>query len=87
MKRSYRISPEGRGVPPSEAEIARYRDPQRLIYNYTRVVRRPRRPLYRDPKAFLLLLFILLIAYLISEERQKQAAPPIAPTQQGTSDQ
>jgi hypothetical protein len=86
MKRQYRITPEG-PQQPTEAEIARYRDPQRLIYNYTRAVRRPRKPLYRDPKAFLLLLFIVLIAYLIGEERQRQAAPPVTPTQQGSSDQ
>lgn len=86
MKRQYRITPEG-PEQPTEAEIARYRDPQRLIYNYTRAVRRPRKPLYRDPKAFLLLLFIVLVAYLISEERQKRAAPTTTPTLQGTSDQ
>ena len=86
MKRQYRITPEG-PQQPTEAEIARYRDPHRLIYNYTRAVRRPRKPLYRDPKAFLLLLFIVLIAYLISEERQKKTVPTITPTQQGTSDQ
>ncbi|MCC6541108.1 MAG: hypothetical protein IT225_02700 [Flavobacteriales bacterium] len=85
MKRRYRITPEG-PPKPTDAEIARYRDTGRLMYHYTKAVRRPRKPLYRDPKAFVLLLFIVLIAYLISEERQKQAAPTVTPTQQGTPD-
>jgi hypothetical protein len=67
MKRIYRITPEGAGQQPSDAEIARYRDPKRLIYNYTKAVQRPERPLYRDPKAFLVLLLIVLFAIYISE--------------------
>jgi len=85
MKRQYRITPEGQPLP-TDAEIARYRDPKRLIYNYTKAVQRPKRPLYRDPKAFIFLLLIVLLAYLISEERQKRAAPTITPTQQGAMD-
>lgn len=85
MKRQYRITPEGQPLP-TDAEIARYRDPKRLIYNYTKAVQRPKRPLYRDPKAFIFLLLIVLLAYLISEERQKRAAPTITPTQQGATD-
>lgn len=86
MKRQYRITPEG-PQQPTDAEIARYRDPKRLIYNYTKAVERPKRPLYKDPKAFIFLLFIVLLAYLISEERGRarqgnevdptEAAPPI----------
>lgn len=82
MKRTYRITPEG-PVLPTDAEITRYQDPKRLIYNYTKAVRRPRKPLYRDPKAFLLLLFIVLVAYLISEERQRTTGRPTVPVSHG----
>lgn len=81
MKRRYRITPEGRRQP-TDAEIARYRDPKRLLYNYSRAVQRPQKPLYRDPKAFLFLLLIILLAYLISEERRKPDVPSPAPTEQ-----
>lgn len=77
MKRQYRITPEG-PLQPTEAEIARYRDPKRLIYNYTKAVQRPKRPLYKDSKAFILLLLIVLLAYLISEghlNSDKKATP------------
>lgn len=82
MKRQYRITPEGSGPTPTDAEVARYRDSERLIYNYTKAIRRPKKPLYRDPKAFLLLLFIVLIAYLISEER-KQTKETTSPAENG----
>ncbi|MCB9165311.1 MAG: hypothetical protein H6592_12940 [Flavobacteriales bacterium] len=81
MKRRYRITPEG-GQQPTDAEIARYRDPKRLLYNYTRAVQRPQKPLYRDPKAFLILLLIVLLAYLISEERRKPDAPAPVPAEE-----
>ncbi len=77
MKRRYRITPEGQGQQPTDAELARYRDPKRLIYNYTNAVQRPKRPLYRDPKAFLFLVLIVLFAIYISErlEHRKQDLP------------
>lgn len=65
MKRHYRITPPGHGQP-SDEEIARLRDARRLVYAYEKAVRQPRRPLYRDPKAFLVLLVIVLLAWLLS---------------------
>ncbi len=66
MKRQYRITPEG-PQQPTEAEIARYRDPKRLIYNYSKAVRRPKRPLYKDPKTFIMLVLIVLLAFMLAE--------------------
>lgn len=80
MKRQYRISPQGRGTPPTEAEIARYRDPKRLLFNYQKAVRRPDRPLYKDPKAFITLLLIVLLAWFVSEVIDRPPDPP-APEQ------
>ncbi|HRF80465.1 MAG TPA: hypothetical protein PL070_10310 [Flavobacteriales bacterium] len=75
MKSQYRITPEGQPLP-TDAEIARYRDPKRLIYNYTKAVQRPKRPLYKDPKAFIFLLLIVMLASLISEERRRPHQAP-----------
>ena len=81
MKRQYRISPQGRGTPPTEAEIARYRDPKRLLFNYEKGMRRPQRPLYKDPKAFLGLLLIVLLAWFLGEMNKKgqQHKAPTSP--------
>ncbi|MBL7952727.1 MAG: hypothetical protein JNM62_13530 [Flavobacteriales bacterium] len=82
MKRRYRITPEGAGQEPTDAEIARYRDPKRLIYNYTKAVQRPKRPLYKDPKAFLLLVLIVLFAIFMSElAEDRQPAEPSGGTE------
>lgn len=78
MKQRYRISPQGRGPEPSDAELARYRDPKRLHYNYNRALNMlHRRPIYKDPKAFLALLLILLVVWLIveSDHRKKEETP------------
>ncbi len=72
MKRHYRIAP-GAPQPLTDAEIAAHRDGKRLMFNYHRALHRMhRRPLYRDPKSFLALLLIVLLAYLLSESAQKK---------------
>jgi hypothetical protein len=79
MRTRYRISPEGRPAEPTDEELARYRDTKRLQYNYQRAARSlHRRPLYRDPKAFLALLLIVLLAWFLSEvvERDDTSRPP-----------
>jgi len=76
MKQRYRISPEGRPPEPTDAEIARYRDPERLLYNYQRASHlMHRKPLYKDPKAFMALLLIVLLAWFIAEVVDKEELP------------
>jgi hypothetical protein len=75
MKTRFRISPEGPGREPSDDELRRYRDSGKLIHNYQRARDRLRRPIYRDPKAFLILLLIALVAWLVSQSTGKRTAP------------
>jgi hypothetical protein len=83
MKQRYRISPEGRAPELTDAEIARYRDPKRLLYNYQRATHlMHRKPMYKDPKAFLALLLIVLLAWFIAEVLDKEEAPAPATTEQ-----
>lgn len=85
MKHRYRISPQGRGPEPSDAELARYRDSRRLLHNYQRARDLlHRKPLYRDPKAFLALLLIVLLAILIAESMERKPADQRAPQAPGT---
>jgi len=74
MKPQYRISPKGSGPAPTDAEIERYRDPKRLIYNYHKAVMRSKRPLYRDPKAFIVLVLIVLLALYLSGPSHRDKA-------------
>ena len=75
MKQRYRITPQG-GPRLSDAEIARHKDARRLLYNYHRAVARPRKPLYKDPKAFIALLIIVLLAIFVSEVVEKENGAP-----------
>lgn len=79
MKKNYRITPEGAQGGLTDAEIARHRDPKKLLYNYQRArTMLHRKPLYKDPKAFLVLLLIVLVTILVVEARkeQQQQGPP-----------
>jgi hypothetical protein len=73
MKQRYRISPQG-APRISDADIARHKDARRLIYNYHRTVHRPKRPLYKDPKAFIALLIIVLLAIFVAEVVEKEGS-------------
>lgn len=67
MSTRYRISPEGRG-PLSDSEVARHADAARLLYNYHRATRPLyARPLYKNPKVFIALVILVLLALLVSE--------------------
>lgn len=93
MRTRYRISHEGRPAEPTDEELARFRDTKRLQYNYQRAARSlHRRPLYRDPKAFLALLLIVLLAWFLSEvvEAPSEVGPAqeqIHPQGSSSSDQ
>lgn len=84
MSPRYRISPEGGREPLTEQDILRHKDPKRLLYNYHRAARAlHRRPLYRDPKAFIALVLIVLLAIFIAEVVEKEHLPP--PEEQPTA--
>lgn len=54
-----------------EEDISRHKNFKRLRANYEQLTKRPRKPLYKDPKALLGLLFIILILWLLLEEAKK----------------
>lgn len=83
MKQHYRITPNGRGPEPTDAELLRYKDSGKLLFNYQRAATLlHRKPLYKDPKAFMVLVLIVLLAWFISEvvdkeDRGKGGAPAV----------
>lgn len=81
MKQRYRISPESGRERLSDADVARYRNGARLLYNYHKAVRGlHRKPLYKDPRAFVALLIIVLLAVLIAEVVEREGHhPPVPP--------
>ncbi len=62
MNQHYRITPNGRGPEPTDAELLRYKDSGKLLFNYQRAATLlHRKPLYKDPKAFMVLVLIVLL--------------------------
>ncbi len=52
---------------PSDEEIAKYRDFNRLQVRYNDFTKRAKVPLYKNKKMFLFLMLIGLVAWLVSE--------------------
>jgi len=65
--RKYTINKEDKPKVPSKETIEKYKDFSRLSHEYDRLTKRPKLPLYKDKKMFLVLLLILLIVYLVAQ--------------------
>lgn len=50
---------------PTKEQLVRYKDFASLSHKYERLAKRPKKPLYKDPKLFLLLLIIGLMFLLV----------------------
>jgi len=71
MKHRYHISKEGRKEL-TDTEITKYRDPKKLLYNYQKAKNLlHKKPLYKDPKSFIVLILIVALAIFIAETAEK----------------
>tara|TARA_R100000951_G_scaffold112220_1_gene112273 strand:+ start:170 stop:418 length:249 start_codon:yes stop_codon:yes gene_type:complete len=57
---------------PTPAQINKYKDFSTVAHNYQRLTKRPKKPLYRDPKFFILLVLLGLIFLLVFMETEKE---------------
>lgn len=64
MRKFRRITNE-KSQEPTKEQMVRYKDFASLSHKYERLAKRPKKPLYRDPKLFLLLLIIGLMFLLV----------------------
>ena len=70
MKKFVRNS-GNKSLSPSEEQIRRQKDFARLHHSYERLHKRGKKPLYRDPKLFLLLFLLGIVLLLILLESEK----------------
>ena len=83
MRKHYRVGRREGSGGPDDGTVSRYKDMGRLLYNYQRATRPLyRTPLYRDRRAFLALLVIILLTLLVweaveQEHRSSPADPPV----------
>lgn len=64
MRKFQRISKD-KSQEPTREQLVRYKDFASLSHKYERLAKRPKRPLYKDPKLFLLLLILGLMFLLV----------------------
>lgn len=68
--RKFKRTSEPTPKEPSKDQMVRYKDFATLSHQYDRIAKRPKKPLYKDPKLFLLLLIIGLVFLIIFLENQ-----------------
>lgn len=56
----------------TDEDIAQYRDFENVVTNYNKAIDAVhKKPLYKQPKAFIIIVVIVLIAYVISESTRE----------------
>jgi hypothetical protein len=63
--RKFTLNKDHKKLTPTEEQIKRQKDFARLHHDYEKLTKRGKKPLYRDPKLFLLLLIIGLMFLLL----------------------
>jgi len=66
--KKYKLNKDKKQEELSSEEIRKYKDFGKLVHNYEKATKPIyKKPLYKDPKTFIILLIIVLLAYLIAE--------------------
>jgi hypothetical protein len=63
--RKFKININKSNLEPTQDQILRYKNFNQLSQNHQKITKRPKKPLYKDPKMFLFILLIGLIALLL----------------------
>ena len=67
--RKFSVNKEKNELKPTDEQIKRQKDFARLHHEYERLTKRGKKPLYKDPKLFLLLFLLGLILLLTLLEK------------------
>ena len=63
--RKFELNKDQKKIEPSKEQLQRHKDFSRLSHDYERLTKRSKKPLYRDPKLWMLLFIIALVMYLV----------------------
>lgn len=69
--RQFTRNSDNKKLDPTEEQIKRQKDFARLHHDYERLTKRGKKPLYKDPKLFILLFLLGLIMLLVFLESEK----------------
>jgi hypothetical protein len=62
------LNKDNKDLNPTDEQIKRQKDFSRLHHDYEKLTKRSKRPLYKDPKLFMLLFILGLVLFLIFYE-------------------
>ena len=68
--RKFSINREKKNLEPSDEQIKRHKDFSRIHHDYERLTKRGKRPLFKDPKLYLLLVLLGVIMLLVFLEKK-----------------
>ncbi|MFN5981958.1 MAG: hypothetical protein ACK46Y_09615 [Fluviicola sp.] len=63
--RKYKLDKNKKINEPTKEQMRRHKDFTSLAHRYTTLTKRPKKPLYRDPRMFMILLVIALMLLLL----------------------
>ena len=66
--RKFSVNTDKKKTTPTDEQIKRQKDFARLHHEYERLTKRGKKPLYKDPKLFMLLFIIGLVLFLMFME-------------------
>lgn len=64
--KKYKINNENKTKLPSDESMDRQKNFGKLFHEYENFTKRPKKPIYKNPKYFLFLFVIALLSYLLS---------------------
>ena len=62
------LNKDNKELNPTDAQLKRQKDFSRLHHDYEKLTKRSKRPLYKDPKLFMLLFILGLVLFLVFYE-------------------
>jgi hypothetical protein len=65
VMRKFKVNTKAKPKEPTREQMVRYKDFATISHRYERIAKRPKRPLYKDPKLFLLLLVLGIVLLLV----------------------
>jgi 3-polyprenyl-4-hydroxybenzoate decarboxylase len=68
--RKFSINREKKNLEPSDEQIKRHKDFSRIHHDYERLTKRGKRPLFKDPKLYLLLVLLGIVMLLVFLENK-----------------
>lgn len=66
--KKYKLNTDNKPKIPSDKCVENSKDFGRLFHDYEKYTKRPKKPIYKDPKLFLLIIVLGLLAYIIFTE-------------------